>query len=764
LREGQAFLRRVIDVSPNCIFVKDGQGRYVLANRATAELYGTTPEEMVGQTDLDLARAGWSTLEEARRFTADDRAVIASGRPLVIPTVAFTLPDGTARWFREVKVPLTWRGEAGYILGVATDITGLKETERALREERDRAQRYLDVAGVMMLVLDADGQVVLINRRGCDILGREEASIVGRNWFDHFLPERVRDEVRSVFRTIIQGEDHPFQTYVNPVLTSDGEERIVEWHNVCLRDEAGRAVGVLSSGQDITERVQAQEERKRLLAQVQREAQRVQEIIETVPEGLVILDPERRVVRANPPGVKDLVNLAGARVGDTLTHLGGRPIEELLTSPWPRGTWHELTLKGPPRRFFQLLARPIENDPSPAGWVLVIRDITQQRAVERHVQQQERLATVGQLAAGVAHDFNNIMATIILHAQLAAQAEGLSPRDQERMTTIVQQAGLATDLVRQILDFSRRSVMERQPLDLLPLMKEQVQVLERTLPENIQVRATYGWDAYTVHADATRMRQVLMNLAVNARDAMPEGGSLRFGLERITIEPGARPPLPELQPGDWVRLTVTDTGVGIPPDVLPHIFDPFFTTKEPGEGSGLGLAQVYGIIAQHEGAIGVESTIGEGTTFSIHLPALPVGTGLSPAPPATAELPQGHGETILLVEDNLPTREALTDALETLNYRVLAAGDGREALELLAAHPSIRLVLSDVVMPRMGGVALLYALEEAGHEARMVLMSGHPLEERVEGLRQSHPALIGWLPKPPDLARLAKIIAAALSP
>jgi two-component system cell cycle sensor histidine kinase/response regulator CckA len=348
-----------------------------------------------------------------------------------------------------------------------------------------------------------------------------------------------------------------------------------------------------------------------------------------------------------------------------------------------------------------------------------------------------------------------------LYAQMSAESEGLSSRDRERMATIDQQAKHATRLTQQILDFSRRAMLERRPLDLVPLLKEQVKLLKRTLPENIEIELGYRPDEHTVNADPTRMQQMVTNLAVNARDAMPRGGTLRIGLERIEVQPGSSPPLPEMEVGEWVQVTVSDTGMGVSAKDLPHIFDPFFTTKAPGEGSGLGLAQVHGIVGQHEGHIDVESQPGQGTTFTIYLPALPV----HPQEPLALETPvliKGQGETILVVEDDTVVRKTMIDSLELLNYRVLGAANGRQALAVLERHSDeIALVLSDVVMPEMGGVALLHALRERGLEVGMVLMTGHSLERKMESLRAQ--GMIDWLPKPPDLEQLAKVVGRALN-
>ncbi len=402
-------------------------------------------------------------------------------------------------------------------------------------------------------------------------------------------------------------------------------------------------------------------------------------------------------------------------------------------------------------------------------------DITGRKQAEQErerllarVQQQERLAALGQLSAGIAHDFNNIMATIVLYTQLSARTPGVPPRVQERLATIYQQAEHATALVQQILDFGRRAVFERQPLDVAALLDEQVQVLKRTLPESIQVTLTCGADEYIVQGAATSIQQVVMNLAVNARDAMPEGGVLHFDLARIHITGKGQGPLPELESGDWVQITVTDTGAGIAPDVLPHIFDPFFTTKEPGKGSGLGLAQVYGIVDMHKGHIEVKTQPERGAAFVVYLPAMsinphPATSHLAPEeqPP---QLTTGYGETILIVEDNPTTRMALVDGLESLGYRIQVADNGRQALDLLMQNrEKIDLVLSDVVMPELGGVALLRALKQHHIHTPVVLLTGHPLGAELRSLPADDTMLlVDWLLKPVDLATLSEAITRAL--
>ncbi len=535
-------------------------------------------------------------------------------------------------------------------------------------------------------------------------------------------------------------------------------------HDYVMKDNLTRLIPIIQRELKETkvrrERRQAEQDKLRLQAQVEAQAQQMQHIVNTIPEGVLLLDAENVVVRANPVAQEDLLVLANAHVGDKLTRLGGHPINTLQTSP-PKGFWHKVQVKG---RSFEIIAKPVEARADPSGWVLVIRDVTREQEITERMHQQERLIAVGQLAAGIAHDFNNIMTVITLYTHLMLRTPDLSEKLQERLNVVAQQALRASELIEQILDFSRSTVLEKHALDLLPFLKEFIKLLKRTLPEHIEIRLTYGLDQYRVNADPARIQQVLMNLAFNARDAMPHGGKLNFTLEHVHLDAPEELPVPEMSSGSpagtWIKIAVSDTGVGIPADIQSKIFDPFFTTKEGGEGTGLGLAQAFGIMKLHEGEIVVESEEGQGSTFTLYLP--PLQTSQAEAPSLeTEDLTLGQGETILVVEDNPITREALIDSLDLLNYHVLSAANGQEALRMLDEYEDqVALILSDIVMPEMGGVALLRSINQRGLAVRMVMLTGHPLDQALEEL---HPlGLVDWMLKPPSMENLADVIARAL--
>ncbi len=387
----------------------------------------------------------------------------------------------------------------------------------------------------------------------------------------------------------------------------------------------------------------------------------------------------------------------------------------------------------------------------------IVRDINEQRSLQERSLRQDRLAAVGQLAAGIAHDFNNIMAAIILSAELVRHETGLSTRAVDRLKVVIQQAKRASTLTQQILDFSRQTVLEPRPLAVVPHLEAFRALATRTMPETIHVSLAYGDEDYVIAGDPARLDQVFLNLSLNARDAMPNGGELAFDVSRRRLTAG-RMPFPGMTAGDWIQITVRDTGSGIPAHVLPRIFDPFFTTKDPGRGTGLGLAQVYGIIKQHGGFIDVASRPGEGTEFFIYLPVAEV-----PAVPLEAaqadEVESGSGQVILIVEDDEATRLALRDTLASLNYRPLIACNGVEALAVYEANRgSVDLVLCDMVMPQMGGHELLKALRARDPSLRVSLMTGYPLGTGTRELLLG----VSWMQKPVDLATLGRFVRNAL--
>jgi GAF domain-containing protein len=489
------------------------------------------------------------------------------------------------------------------------------------------------------------------------------------------------------------------------------------------------------------------------------EYHRLESLVAHLPNGLIVLNADLHVLLANPIGQEYLALAAPVGTGEKLDHMGGYPIELILATE----STHipvEITIVGPPDHLLALSAQSLAVGPEAGGWLLLIRNITEERFIQKRVQQQEQMAAVGQLAAGIAHDFNNILTSIIGYAELLQMGPNVPQTMQHDLGRITNQAQRAAHLVRQILDFSRQSISEKRPFDLMPFLKETIKLLERTIPENIQIslHITPSSQDYILIADLPQMQQVITNLAVNARDAMPNGGALQFTLSRLTLPPNAPPPCPNMPPGEWIAIAVSDTGVGIPSGQQTRIFEPFFTTKEIGKGTGLGLAQVYGIITQHEGYINVESTMGQGATFTIYMPYIPA-PKVESRPPAPLQTPRGQGQVILIVEDNSAVLEISKAMLEHLGYRVLPAANGAGALQIYYQHKKeIGLVLTDITMPDISGIELSQVLHQENPHLKIVALTGYPLDNDQNTKNWQTHGIVDWLQKPITLEQLAQTV------
>ncbi len=470
------------------------------------------------------------------------------------------------------------------------------------------------------------------------------------------------------------------------------------------------------------------------------------------------MDAEKRLILINPTARKYLNVLTNIGTGQILESLGGIPLEMILRPP-NYGSWHQIELKTPRRRIFEVMATPIKtHSPQPSGWVLVIQETTQQREIQEKADEQARLAAVGQLAAGIAHDFNNLLSPIIGYAELLARKKGL-PKDVVNALNIIQNQGKrAAQLIQQILDFSRKSVREKTTLDLIPFLKETIKLLERTIPEDIHIQLSIEPGDYLVKADPIGLQQVVTNLAVNARDAMPEGGEFLIHLSHIEIKPDTPPPLQKMSSGNWVVLRFSDTGTGIKPEIFPHIFEPFFTTKERKKGTGLGLSQVYGIVRQHGGVINVESQLNKGTTFTIYLPALPSKKITEESEEKRRQSEKGKGETIFVIEDDETVRQVITAILRNLDYKVIEASHGGEALEIAEKiNYQFDLLITDWVMPEMNGLELIKELRKRGYSAKVLIVSGYPLDSNLSDFDDLK--IEGWVTKPILFSEFARLIA-----
>lgn len=646
-----------------------------------------------------------------------------------------------------------------------------QELEIALRESEKRFQLLMDIFPATVFQADPYGYATYVNNERW----REWTGLPDDSWEREGWRFGIYDEdtelVLASWRTATTQQTQWRQEF--RFVHQNGRISWILGIAAPFFAENGRFLGYLGACADISNQKETE-------LQLRESEKRFRSIIEHSVDGIVLADEHGRIIEWNQ-GMTHITRYARERMlGLTLWEMNYQLSPESSRSPkrqqelqntfatfyatgnapWLNRLEEQLLQQANGNLCtVQVLTFPIPTD---HGIMVgsIFRDMTEKIEQDKQLRHQERMATVGQLAAGIAHDFNNILAVIMLYADMMLRSPTLPTTIVEPVQTIVQQASRAAELTQQILDFSRRTVLEKRLVDLRPLLHNLVQLWQRTLPAHIHIDATTGQDNVIIHADPTRIQQVLMNLVVNARDAMPQNGRLHLSLQRLTQEqivPGLDPQIKE-----WIKLSVQDNGTGIPDYAIPRLFEPFFTTKEPGKGTGLGLAQVYGIVKQHDGHITVDSKEGLGATFNLYFPALNR-QEQAPVSLKTIGLHTGQNETILLIEDDEDVRQALASSLISLNYRVIIAHDGREGLEICRQYPQqIDLILCDIVMPHINGYQLFTHLPDEVQRKPFVLMTGHPLDDNTLRPNLGHGRTIPWLMKPISLEQLSQLLSELL--
>jgi PAS domain S-box-containing protein len=777
LAQERILLRTVIDNLPDAIYVKDTAMRKILVNRADLANIGKSEAEVLGKTDLELFPT-----EVAARFWADDQAVLESGQVILNREELLVNSHGQSYWLLTSKLPLRDNeGRLTGVVGIGRDITERKRVEESLRDKEERFRTIVENAEAGYFRIGRDGRFQQVNAAWLRMHGYDDpAQVIGQ----HFALTQNDMDLEAA-RTIVQ-------RLLNDNSSLSGEfsrrcrDGSIGYHTYSINSvkEGGQIVGLEGFLIDITDRKYAEEA-------LRNSERRYRLLFQNLTPGFalheIIWDEagqprDYRFLEVNPA----FEQLTGLKADDLI----GRTVLEIMpdTEYYWIETYGQVALTGQTIQFenySKVLGKyyhVIAYSPEPGRFATVFSDITERKqaeeslresnrrlekalqelkATQEKVVQQERLAAVGQLAAGIAHDFNNILTSILGFAELLQMSPDSPPSVRADLAHIIASGQRAAHLVRQILDFSRKSIRRPQPVELTPFIKEVAKFLGRTIPENIQLELQIEPGAYLVEADPAQLQQMLTNLVVNARDAMPAGGALRILLSRSFLT-GSVNCIDCNQPitGEWIAIKVIDTGSGISPETLPHIFEPFFTTKPVGAGTGLGLAQVLGIVQQHAGHITVDSQVDQGTAFVVYLRPLPVTPKLI-QPQATNPMQSGRGETILLVEDEPAVLKTAQAMLQYLGYQIITAGNGREALALYTKRRTeIALVLSDMVMPDMDGLVLLRSLREQNPAIKVVLMSGYPLDQEEANLLEQ--GVLDWFQKPLTLGILARSINQAL--
>lgn len=623
-----------------------------------------------------------------------------------------------------------------------------------------------------------DGRFLMVNPAAVEMFGFDSEEEV-LNMPTSVLYED--EQQRKLFLDVLL-RDGFVTDYPLALLKKNGERIWVSLTTRVIYEDDGVTIRHLDGMvQDITQRL-LQEQALR------NSEERYRKTINAMADGIHVVDKDLRIHLINHRFQDWIESLGysreaiGKRVDDVFPFLSDRALKEYETV-FQEGTIliteeSTIVLNGE-EIITETRKIPIIENEQVSSVITVVRDITRRKRYEQALQdskekleetlaelkatqeraiRQERLAAVGQLAAGIAHDFNNALMPITLYSEILLQDMTLRPENQDRVNIILKQARQASGLTQQILDFARKGLLRREIINLTTFFGDLQELLSSSLPDKVALHIAYGRDSLKINGDPSRLYQAFLNLALNARDAMPEGGRLDIRVHAVTLTPEEEPPFEAIKPGEWIRIEVEDNGVGIPEDHLPRIFEPFFTTKAVGKGSGLGLAQVYGIIKQHNGFIFVDSDVNQGTRFYIYLPAATEMEEEQPEGSEQTDL-EGVNESILLVEDDAITLQAITEILTMLNYQVHATNSGAEALTIYMNTP-IDLVLSDLVMPEMGGTELFNALKEYDPDVRMILLTGYPLGDDGKDLLED--GIVGWVHKPLDMQTLSLLIKNAL--
>ncbi|MEV0562567.1 PAS domain S-box protein [Dactylosporangium sp. NPDC050588] len=691
----------LLEVAPDAIVVADGDGWIVFANAAARAMFGT--DDLVGASvDVLVPPATPTMTERVRAYLGAVQPDRRQGQPL-----RAVRHDGT-QFSAEVVLSVV----EGHIFAVLHDLGAATGVDRA----RSLLASIVQSSHDAIVSTDLDGIILSWNPGAERLYGYTAGQMLGRSKDLIIPPERRADEAEIRSIVAAGGRVDPYRTLR---LRADGSLFTVSMLVSPLEAGDGRTIGVTTTTRDISERERA-------------EAQ-MQAVIDAGPDALIGVDERDRVA---------LVNTQAERLfGQPRYDMLDVPVARLLPEGERADGW-----AGPVARRRDGTLVPVDITrsvlPTDEGIITLagIRDVTEQIAAraeqerlraeadrqmdEVRLQRTQRLESLGQLAGGVAHDFNNLLAVILNYAEFIVE-DGAGTPFEEDAKQILRAGQRGSELTHQLLAFARREVIRPVPLDVNRVITEIEQMLTRSIGEHIELGTALSEHLPAVVADPGQLEQVLVNLAVNARDAMPEGGRLTIDTGTVTVDGDHSLTRDGFKPGLYVRLRVSDTGTGMPRDVQDKAFEPFFTTKPSGAGTGLGLATVYGIVVQAGGTVRLYSEPGLGTTITILLPASdaePLDAGEQPC----AGSPAGQGQTVLVAEDEEALREVTTRILGRGGYTVLAASDGADALEVAAAHEGpIHLLLSDVVMPGMLGRVLAERLRRQRPETRVLFMSGY---------------------------------------
>lgn len=619
--------------------------------------------------------------------------------------------------------------------------------ESRLLKELTDIKFALDQAAIVATV-DRTGHITSVNDKFCQVSKYSREELIGRECRfinPEYYPKRFIDNVWSSLAAgkVWRGELRD--------RTKDGSAYWIDTTIVPFMDESGSPAQYISIRYETTERKMA-EERIRQQASLLDQAQ----------DAILVCDLNHKVLYWNRG--------AERMYGYTIDEVLGREINDVFQADSPfkpdiekADSWNEeFVHRTKSGESINIMSRwtLVRNERGRPDYFLITNtDVTEQRKSEMHLFRAQRMESIGTLAGGVAHDLNNVLSPIMMSVDML-QLRGPAPETEKWLRMIRESAERGADLIKQVLTFARGFGGERVSLQVRHIVKELITVLGQTLPKNITVKYDVAQDLSLISADPTHLHQILMNLCINARDAMPSGGTLQVKAENAEVDQQMASLYPDAIPGKYVRIDIVDSGTGIEKEILSRIFDPFFTTKDIGKGTGLGLSTTLMIVKGHGGFLNVYSEVDKGSRFSIYLPAVLTEAERN-ASESEADLPTGSGELVLVVDDEEPIRDVARATLEGYGYNVITAADGAEAKRLFdQRRGEIDLILTDMAMPVMGGAELIASVKGADPSQRMVAMSGMMDQAQSDEIEAAGVGTL--LPKPFTAEKLLKTVDQAL--
>ncbi len=629
-------------------------------------------------------------------------------------------PDGTIRYVHEqahvLRDPLTDRQLR--MVGIVQDITDRKARDEALRISEQRFARAFESAAIGMAVVSSDGHWIKVNRALCNLTGYTADELYGKTFQDITYPDDLDEDLKYA-KQLLAGEIQYYQMekrYIHKL----GHIVWIQLSVSLVRDDQGVPLYFISQIQDITERKVSEQKLAEQAA-----------LLDQARDAIVVRNMEHKILFWNKGAERLYGWTAGETLGQRATELFYPSLEKFdpaMESLMEKGGWtgelEHVTKAGKPIVIEARWTLLRNAGGEPTSVLCINTDITERRRIESHLLRAQRMESIGTLAGGIAHDLNNLLAPIIMGVDLLKHF-GLEGASRRVVDDIERSAQRGSSLVKQVLSFARGVEGSRQVLRVKEIIGQLESIIHNTFPKDIILETEMPDDTLLIHGDPTQLDQVLLNLCVNARDAMPRGGRISILVEAVSIDLSHGLLHPGITPGRYVCISVTDTGCGIPPENMEKIFDPFFTTKELSKGTGLGLAITMGIVRSHGGFLNASSEVNKGTTFKVYLPSEEVGAKADTRKIEKVEWPRGNGEWILVVDDEIPILTVIQQTLMAFGYQVLTAEHGAQAIGLFAANrDKIALVLTDMMMPVMDGPATILALREIDPTIKIVAASG----------------------------------------